>query len=342
VRYRRRSGYVRPVVAAPSVVVVGAGLSGLLAAERLGRAGLVVTVVDKGRGVGGRMATRRLGEARLDHGAQFFTARSPEFSDLVERWGDIGVAKEWCRGFRHPPDGHPRYVGVGGMTAPAKALAVGLDVHTATRVDAVRGPAEHGWTVETDDGRVWRPDAVVVTAPVPQAVDLVTRGGVALAADARRSLSAIRYDPTLAALVEPGDGAGAVPAPGGLQLDPDAGPLSWVGDNRAKGVSPVPAVTLHVGGTTSAAWWDDPADAVLARILAAGRTWVGTDPPAAQLMRWRYAAPTVLHDAACLVGVDGPHPLVFAGDAFGEARVEGAARSGWAAADAVLARVTRP
>jgi predicted NAD/FAD-dependent oxidoreductase len=60
----------------------------------------------------------------------------------------------------------------------------------------------------------------------------------------------------------------------------------------------------------------------------------------AQLMRWRYAQPTTSHDARCLVAVDGSSPLVCAGDAFAEAKVEGAARSGWDAAGAVLDRLT--
>ena len=58
---------------------------------------------------------------------------------------------------------------------------------------------------------------------------------------------------------------------------------------------------------------------------------------AAEVKKWRYARPTVLHSERCLttVPIDGTR-LVFAGDAFGEARVEGAARSGLAAATAIL------
>jgi predicted NAD/FAD-dependent oxidoreductase len=58
-------------------VVVGAGISGCVCAYELSKAGHEVVVVEKGRGVGGRMATRRMQGARIDHGAQFLTARSP-------------------------------------------------------------------------------------------------------------------------------------------------------------------------------------------------------------------------------------------------------------------------
>ena len=63
-----------------NVVVIGAGLSGLIAAQSLQAHGHKLLVVDKGRSPGGRLATRRIGPATLDHGAQFFTVRSEEFA----------------------------------------------------------------------------------------------------------------------------------------------------------------------------------------------------------------------------------------------------------------------
>jgi renalase len=74
-----------------SCVIVGAGISGLLAANTLKQEGWTVTVLDKG-GVGGRMATRRVGEGTFDHGAQFFTVRGERFANLVEGWLRAGVA----------------------------------------------------------------------------------------------------------------------------------------------------------------------------------------------------------------------------------------------------------
>ena len=66
------------------IVVVGAGFSGLTAARHIVAAGHEVVVLDKGRSSGGRCATRRIGAAVVDHGAQFFTARSYEFTAQVQ------------------------------------------------------------------------------------------------------------------------------------------------------------------------------------------------------------------------------------------------------------------
>jgi renalase len=50
------------------VLIIGAGMSGAVAASEFAKAGLRVMVLDKGRCVGGRMATRRIGDAVFDHG----------------------------------------------------------------------------------------------------------------------------------------------------------------------------------------------------------------------------------------------------------------------------------
>src|SRR3712207_9495804 len=66
-----------------SCIMVGAGISGLVAACELSDAGWRVGVLDEGSGVGGRMGTRRLGDGTFDHGAQFFTVRSGRFGKVV-------------------------------------------------------------------------------------------------------------------------------------------------------------------------------------------------------------------------------------------------------------------
>jgi predicted NAD/FAD-dependent oxidoreductase len=148
-------------------------------------------------------------------------------------------------------------------------------------------------------------------------------------------LDAVAYEPTLAVGVLL-DGAPAVPAPGGVQLSD--GPFSFVADNQAKGISPIPAVTLHASGELSRRWWDATDGVVLERLLDEGRRWLGRRSTVvdARLVRWPYARPTTLYPSRCLA-LEQPAPLVVAGDAFGEPRVEGAALSGRAAAAALSA-----
>lgn len=311
------------------VVVIGAGIAGLTAARSLGQRRRVV-VVDKGRGVGGRLATRRIGDAVFDHGAQFFTVRSGDFEAMVDIWLAEGAAAPW---FDHlpangeEPSRHIRHRGVPTMTAIAKAAAAGVDVRTSTMVEAVALEGD-AWRVVLVDGRALTADAVVLTSPVPQSLALLDAGGVILTAADRDALERIEYDPCLAALV-PLEGPSGIAAPGGQRGD--GAPIAWMADNQSKGVSPVPAVTIHASGELSRQRWDAPADAVVADLVAAAGLDSAPVEGAAQLMRWRYAQPTVLHDARCL-RAGAVAPLVFAGDAFGEARVEGAALSGVAAA----------
>ena len=320
-----------------SVVIVGAGAAGLAAGRRLRDHGIQVRVIDKGRGLGGRLATRRVGEARIDHGAQFFTARSPTFKALVSAWVDTAVAYEWCQGFADRPDGHPRYAGTGGMTALAKDLAAGIEVATSTRVTGIRRH-QAGWMLETTGGPVGRADAVILNPPAPQTLDLLS--GVDAAPRALHDLGTLRYEPSMAALVVL-DGPASLPSPGGIKIDD--GPLSWVADNQVKGISAVPAVTIHGRGPWSQSVWARPEEEILATMLDAAGLYLGdsaaSGTPHVQLQRWRYATPVTSHEQRCLVLVDGPNPLVAAGDAFGEAKVEGAVLSGWAAADEVLSRL---
>jgi renalase len=306
------------------VVVVGAGVAGLVAARNLAADHRVV-VLDKGRSVGGRLATRRIGNAVLDHGAQFFTVRTDRFRTQVDDWLARDVARVWCHGFG-AGDGHPRYVGTHGMTTLAKDLAVGLDVRCSTMVFSIR-PGGDSWHVVIDDGTIVPADVIVLTSPVPQSWALLMESGVEVPA----ALTKVEYERTIGLLVVL-DGPSAVPRPGGVQLDPyDAGAtFAFVADNAAKGISAVPALTLHATVPFSHARWEDPIDVLRAELLAAASPWIGDAPVVeVQVKKWRFATPIEPWPDPCRALPGG---IVLAGDAFAGPKVEGAFTSGLAAA----------
>ena len=315
-------------------IVIGAGISGLIAARELAAAGRDVTVLDKGRGVGGRLATRRIGEARLDHGAQFFTVRSDEFAALTHDWLAADVAFEWCRGFSATADGYPRYAVHGGMSALAKHLAGQLDVRCNTLVFMIRRTTA-GWEVVLDDGSVLACADLVVTCPLPQAFSLLVEAQV----DLPEALWRTEYDRTIALLAVL-DRSSGVPTPGGVQNIPataDGAPgYTFICDNQAKGVSAVPALTMHTDPAWSDANWDTDGVAVHAALIEAASPWLGgATIVESQVKRWRFATPRTIWPEQCWQDPQAP-TLVVAGDAFAGPRVEGAACSGLAAARALL------
>jgi predicted NAD/FAD-dependent oxidoreductase len=325
-----------------SCIIVGAGISGLLAARELSDAGWRVTVLDKGRGVGGRMATRRVGGAGFDHGAQFFTVRGERFEGLVNDWLAAGAAAEWSRGFADAegnanPDGHPRYRGSEGMTSIPKHLASGLNVRTGERVLRVDRDGD-GWTVAGESGFSVSGGALLLTAPVPQSLALAESGNYGLPEGAREQLGNISYDPCLAVMALL-DGASPVPEPGGVQIKGE--PLDWIGDNATKGISDRPALTIHGGPQWSREHYDEREADVTRTLLRLAGERLGADLTATtvetSLARWRYSWVTTSHEQPCLVASEDP-PLVFCGDGFGQPKVEGAALSGLAAADGLLGR----
>jgi renalase len=324
------------------VLIVGAGMTGLMAAQALRRASRDVVLVDKGRSVGGRLATRRVGLGRADHGAQFFTVRTPTFRAWADQWLATGLVYKWSEGWSDgslatsSPDGHPRYAVRGGMNALAKHLVEGLDVRVNVCLTSIRLAGDR-WQAEDETGAFHQCRALVLTPPVPQALALLDAGGARLARDDRVALDRISYAPCVAGLFSV-DGAVHLPEPGAIQRPNE--PISWIADNKRKGISPeATIITVHAGPAYSQQLWESTDDEAIAALHSGLQTFL--DPAArvldAQLKRWRYAQPTTLHPARCLLASEGP-ALSFAGDAFGAPRVEGAALSGIAAAEGIIPR----
>ena len=308
------------------VVVVGAGIAGLMAAQSLVENGHDVVVVDKGRSPGGRLATRRIDDATLDHGAQFFTVRDPLFKSHVEKWIASGVVTEWCRGFDSATqnnDGFPRYRGVRGMTDIAKHLANGLDVRCNTLAFSIARGTTSKWQLKIDDGSVLDADAIIVTCPLPQAYALLVTAGIELP----ESMLRTEYDRTICLLAVLNQSS-AIANPGGLQNPDDT--FSFVADNAVKGISSAVALTLHANPQFSLEHWDAPPQDVHDLLLKQAKPWIGdATVVTSQVKKWRLATPLTIWPERHWAN----EMIVLAGDAFGGPKIEGAALSGLSAAN---------
>jgi len=275
------------------VAVIGAGLSGLIAAREL-RDCSEVTVFEKSRGYGGRLATRYGGDFEFDHGAQYFTARSAEFQEFLEPLIAQGAVACWRARFaeldrdtvvatRDWDDAFPHYVGAPRMNAIGRSLADGLTIRQNTTVTHLDREAD-GWSLADSDGNaLGRFDWVVCALPAAQT----------------------------AALVNGAD-------------------ISWISVNSSK---PQRAdrftLVVHSTNAYADANLDTHLPAVQDHLLEEVSAVAGIDCGQAsfcQLQRWRYANVDKRSGPVCLV--DEETQLAGCGDWFRHGRVEAAFSSG--------------
>lgn len=323
-----------------SCLVIGAGMAGIIAARRLQKKGVQVTVLEKSKGFGGRMATRRVGEAVFDHGAQFLTVHGMFFRVVVEDLQDQGQLKAWSRGFLNGDrilnsDGYLRFCGTQGMAPVAKALAEPLKVELQQTVKQIEAQGRT-WVVSSESGQSWQADALILTPPLPQSLALLENTPWAPDSDTLQKLKGVKYDPAIVAMAIL-DGPSGLPEPGGLaQADPMS-PIAWIADNQQKGISQVPAVTLQGTAHFSRNQWKNDKTEAGKLLWEAAKPYLKADCLELDVHRWRFAQVQDPLPENCLMLQDNP-PLLLAGDAFGDRfnPIEGAATSGLEAAKLLL------
>ena len=307
-----------------TIAIVGAGIAGLSCAARLAEAGAPVSLFDKGRAPGGRLSTRRaetrLGAVSFDHGAQYFTARDPDFRRQVADWQRDGIAAPW------PAAGDDAWVGVPGMNAPARALAGGRAIALSCRIDAIARDGAGWHLVGADTGAF---DRAVVALPAEQAAALLRPVAPEMAALAAATPS----DPCWTAMAS---FAAPLAIPGDVVKR--AGPIGWAARNSAKpGRGGPESWVVQASPDWSRRHLEETPEAVLPLLLSALGDVTGNplpEPVHAAAHRWRYArsgtlGQDTLWDAALGLGACGDWLL--------GPRVEAAWLSGRRLADAMLA-----
>jgi predicted NAD/FAD-dependent oxidoreductase len=355
------------------IAVIGAGLSGLACAKQLQQAGYAVSVFEKSRGVGGRMSTRRVCDEpnnktadswQCDHGAQYFTARDPQFVSQTNQWLAAGVISVWSptlHSFGVKPDrqspqsaGVTRFVGVPGMTAPVRQLASKLSVRLQSRVIAVSKQAQHWMLAIEDDSALAGPfDQIVFALPAQQLDDLLVASADVPAAfvnDARQSTQQHPLSPCWALMLDYREklpvsfDAAFVNAFADAPLHHDhtaSAQLSWIARDSSKPGRPAGEVwVLHASTAWTNAHLEDQQLQVFQSMLGAFNSLTGVDqeryhPHSWKLHRWRYAQALQIDNTPGFIWHAG-HGLGVCGDWLNKGRVEGAWLSGYQLAQALI------
>lgn len=323
---------------ADSCIIIGAGIAGLLAAQRLMRYDMDVTIIEKSRGFGGRMACKTLGEGVFDMGAQFMTTRDVQFRERVESWLAKGEVLPWYPG----PLRNMRYVGSKGMTSVPNRIGATLNVRLSERASKLQFKKQR-WKVTTvpygsKTTHSYEAHWLILTSPIPQIMELLDASGIDLDFDDEDELRKIDYLRCLTVMAQL-NGPSGLPNPGAMDLNHAV--LRWIGDNSIKGVSPVPgSITLHASPRFSEAHWEDPPEQRIEAMLAAARPFIKSDVVEAEAHRWRYSDPIRIyrekHPFRKPYFIDENLQLGMAGDGFNGPRIEAAAISGMELAAAIV------
>ncbi|MEG5040560.1 MULTISPECIES: FAD-dependent oxidoreductase [unclassified Microcoleus] len=335
------------------VAVIGAGMAGLSCAQRLRQAGYSVAVVEKSRGAGGRVATRRVQGTRADHGARYLEPQGDAVQGLIEALVDREILKLWTDTVWEFRQGelsaipNSCYVAPAGMNAVGKYLAEGLEICFGRRVQAISTTDNQMWhlSLEVTDDNLQTPQeliakAVVVAIPAPQAL-MFLNSEIGFQPDFLDKLRSVEYDPCITVMAgypvaKHQDLSNLNPQWKSVSF-PDNADLAWVGLDSSKRLDPQQPVFVVHSSATFAERYLEAADLetvgqeLLSRASEYLIPWL-KQPEWLQVHRWRYAFCRNPLPVSCL-SAGGNLPLVCAGDLCGEGQIEGALRSGLAAAN---------
>ena len=310
------------------ILIIGSGMAGLAAAGRARAAGRSLCIFDKGRRIGGRVSTRRADGFTFNHGAQFLTARHPDFIAACETATADGALVPWQVAGRNAFCGAPTMRDLPAHLGASHTIHQQVEITAITRDGGVV-------TLHDKNGPVAQARQILVTAPAPQTARLLESVAPELATTARSAVYAPCWtgmfgfaDASLASMADP--------------VSAKSGPVGWAcWESQRPGGTDQPGAALTVQGAPdwSETELEGEADQIAGRLLAAWQETTGTSLPAPDYMaahRWRFArvvqaaspdAPR--HSADGMIGI--------AGDWVAGARVEDAFLSGHHAMESLLA-----
>lgn len=316
------------------VIVVGAGISGLSARKQAKSQGYQVLTLEKSRGLGGRAATRRSDGIAFDFGAQFFSVKGPEFQSLLA----VGQSDQLREIKLEDDKKYSRWAHSEGMSRLSSFLVeepadLSSPILRSTRVVELKATlTQNLWEVVTEAQETFLARRVVISSPIPQSLEILSKIQDAMDPVQLTRLRGISYDSCIAAaysMDQPTDMKGF-----GVLRNPSA-EISGIFDQSKKGVmTSLPVLVVHAAPLLSQVLWSELDSVILTQLWKKTQEILSPDAlpdhyQSAWIHKWRYAEPRKRQDRFFeQIQIDSCPPLFLVGDGFQDSRIEGAFESG--------------
>lgn len=326
------------------IAVIGAGISGTIAAHILKSQGYQVTLFEKNRKVGGRSSTQRFTWAHIDMGTQYITVQDPDFAKQIEIWMRRNKLDQWNftpyifenNNLQSSPDDVSRFVGIPRMNTICEDLAEDLKILLETTITDLEWEQDHWTLVGNDDMKYGHFDTIISTLPAPLATQLCP-ADMAL----KEELAKVKIHPmwTLALQFENPIAPSFDPPLAGIFFND--GPLKWAACNTDKpgrpGFDEGNTWVLHFTPQWTIQHNNETNEAIIEHGVQMLADMLQQELPAPRRSVARFWPNAILPDDAPEPGIftDPDKRLIFAGDWCKGGRFEGAYISGMEAAAAV-------
>jgi predicted NAD/FAD-dependent oxidoreductase len=312
-------------------LVIGGGISGITFAKQAAARGLNGLILEKSRGLGGRMSTRRVTldsgeEIAFDHGAQFFTLRNSLTKEILIEQIHRSEILQWHTEITHAD--YPRsikkserWIAPQGMSSLVKSLAEGLPIKTESKVIGVKyNPGSEFWEVITESHEIFQTKMLVLSCPIPQALALVPE------LKSVGPLSSADYRPCVAVMLARREDfkVGKQGARWGSYRDS----IEWICDNKAKGISKTPSLTVHMSEDFSRKNQELSDSDLIQKVRRMLNSLGEGEMLYEAVHRWRYSQPL---SPSWEIPYFEKNGLVLVGDGFTGGRIEGALQSAYRA-----------
>lgn len=272
------------------IIVIGAGVSGLVVANEMQRAGNSVVVVEKARGSGGRLSSKRVAHSDLsaltfDLGCASFRAQTDGFKQ------DLEAASASVLSFEER--GEKRFCGFPRNSMMTRHLADQLEVYFSHRVFGIER-CDAGWKVscETAEGEIkrWLCSRLIISAPPAQSAALLPAGHAA-----QRILEKSYIDPQWVAAFALDEKAASKALLERLSENPNIEKVSIENDKPARDYAAgliVCVIHFSPAWTKQRLGWTKQQVQEYATECIGRGEFKGLNPRALHVHRWLYSLPT--------------------------------------------------